>query len=417
MNGWPRIIVHADMDAFYAAVEQRDEPDLRGKPILIGPRSHRGVVLTASYEARPYNVGSGMPVAEARRRCPEAIMVPPNFSKYQAVSAQVMQIFGDFSPKVEALSLDEAFIDMSGAEHIFGPPQTMGKKIKDAVYQATGLHISVGISGTKYVAKVASAWEKPQGLTVVAAAEAKAWLAPMPVSRLWGVGKKTAPRLNELGFFTIGDIAEQHPAALENLLGRQGVALHALANAQDPRQVSRGRGAKSIGSDRTLNTDITDPQEIKLHLRRAAERVARRLRGKTYCAQGVRIRLKTTAFQMLSRQKKLPQPLDTADGIYQHACQLLKEMDHPGPFRLVGLAVFDLDWAAHAGQGDLFTDQAPRELETTVDKLIERFGQQTLMRASDLLDHGTVAKNGMNLDFLDFRDGERVAHPASKTNQ
>ena len=167
MGSWRRIIVHADLDAFYAAVEQLDDPSLRGKPVLVGPNSYRGVVLTASYEARPYGVGSAMPVAEARRRCPHAIMVPPRVERYEEVSKQVMDVFGDFSPAVEPLSLDEAFLDMSGAEYLFGPPATMGRKIKAAVFEATRLNVSVGISGSKYVAKVASAHGKPDGLIVV----------------------------------------------------------------------------------------------------------------------------------------------------------------------------------------------------------------------------------------------------------
>ncbi|MCB1692794.1 MAG: DNA polymerase IV, partial [Pseudomonadales bacterium] len=287
MDAWPRIVVHADMDAFYAAVEQLDNPSLRGKPILVGPNSYRGVVLTASYEARKYRVGSAMPVAEARRRCPQAIMVEPRFERYVEISRQVMDIFGDFSPKVEALSLDEAFLEMTGAAHIFGSPIEMGRKIKQAVKSATGLDVSVGISGTKYVAKVASAHEKPDGLTVVPQALAPAWLAPLPVTRLWGVGRKTAPRLLDLGLATIGDVARADPAFLVRHLGGSGRHFFDLANAQDPRDVQRGRASKSIGSDRTLSRDISDPEEILRHLRRSAERIARRVREKGYVARGV----------------------------------------------------------------------------------------------------------------------------------
>ena len=207
MNAWPCVVVHADMDAFYAAVEQLDNPSLRGKPVLVGPNSNRGVVLTASYEARPFGVGSAMPVAEARRRCPRAIFVAPRFDRYQELSQRIMDVFADFSPKVEALSLDEAFLDMSGAERLFGTPTEMGRKIKAAVLDATGLHVSVGVSGSKYVAKVASAHDKPDGLTVVSPGAAKSWLAPLPVSKLWGAGNKTVPRLQALGLLTIGDVA------------------------------------------------------------------------------------------------------------------------------------------------------------------------------------------------------------------
>jgi DNA polymerase-4 len=181
------------MDAFYAVLEQLDNPDLRGKPVLVGSRNKPGFVLTASYEAHHYLVGSAMAVVEAFPCCPNAIMIEPSFARYQEISEQMMDIFGGFSPQVETLSLDEAFLDMTGAEHFFGAPDAMGKKIKAAVLEATGLHISVGVSGTKYVAKVASAHDKPDGLTVVPQEHAVEWLAPLPITRLWGVGKKTVP--------------------------------------------------------------------------------------------------------------------------------------------------------------------------------------------------------------------------------
>src|SRR5262245_23250977 len=253
MDTWRRIIVHADLDAFYAAVEQLDDPSLRGKPVLVGPNSYRGVVLTASYEARPYGVGSAMPMAEARRRCPHALIVPPRFERYEEVSRQVMDVFGDFSPAVEPLSLDEAFLDMSGSQRIFGSPEVIGRKIKDAVLAATRLHVSVGVSGTKYVAKVASAHGKPNGLIVVPPQHAVDWLAPLPVDRLWGVGAKTAPRLHALGLVTIGDIAASDERALALRLGSAGSHFYQLAHGMDPRHVNRGRTARSIGSDRTLS--------------------------------------------------------------------------------------------------------------------------------------------------------------------
>ena len=413
MEFWPRIVVHADMDAFYAAVEQLDDPTLRGKPVLVGPNSHRGVVLTASYEARPYGVGSAMPVAEARRRCPDAVMVSPRFERYEQISKQVMNIFGDFSPAVEPLSLDEAFLDMSGSKHIFGPPKTIGEKIKDAVKEATELDISVGISATKYVAKVASAYGKPNGLTVVPLERAVEWLAPLPVSRLWGVGKKTAPKLHNLGFKTIGDIAAADQRELKLRLGAAGEHYYQLAHGMDPRRVSRGRTAKSIGSDRTLSRDISDRTEIERHLRRAAERIARRVRAKHYVARGIRVRLKTAQFAMLTRQMHLPKPDDTADVFFAVAKKLLDRFDHPGPFRLVGMAAFDLDWRQQPRQSDLFDDRRQRHLETAIDDLIDRFGKGAVVRAKDLVHGGTISDNGMNLDFLDYRDGERVSRPGS----
>ncbi|MDA0791361.1 MAG: DNA polymerase IV [Proteobacteria bacterium] len=411
MDRWPRIVVHADMDAFYAAVEQRDHPELRGKPVLIGPNSYRGVVLTASYEARPFGVGSAMPVAEARRRCPAAIMVPPNFDRYQTVSKQIMDIFADFSPSVEAISLDEAFLDMTGAEHLFGSPVEMGRKLKAAVFEATELHISVGISGTKYVAKVASAFDKPNGLTIVPQQDAVDWLAPLPVSRLWGVGRKTAPRLTALGLHTIGDVAAADEAFLRSHLGSAGIHFHELAHARDPRRVLRGRGASSIGSDRTLDQDVSTRQDILVHLRRSAERIARRMRAKDYVAGGIRVRLKTSQHELLTRQRHLSRPDDTAEAFLDVGRQLLDEFHHPGPFRLVGMAAFDLSWRTGPAQMDLFSDGATRQLETTIDDLIKRFGKGVVTRARDLGHPGTVSDSGIDLDFMDYRDGERVSRP------
>ena len=400
VDAWPRIVVHADMDAFYAAVEQLDDPRLRGKPVLVGPRSRRGVVLAASYEARRWGVGSAMPVALARRRCPEAVTVPPRFERYLEISERVMRVFADFSPKVEALSLDEAFLDMSGAEGLFGPPAEMGRRIKDAVRHATGLTISVGVSSTKHVAKVASAAEKPDGLTVVAPNRAKAWLAPLPVARLWGAGPKTVPRLAALGLRTIGDVAASDSALLEQHLGGLGARFHALANGWDSRPVRRRRQAGSIGSDRTLMADVSARREIERHLRRAAERIGRRVRAKGCVARGVRVRLKTSGFRMLTRQTRLRRPAHLGSEFLAAAKHLLGQFDHPGPFRLVGMAVYDLARRETPWQLDLFEDASRHRLETTVDALVGRFGSGAVVRARDLRHPGTVT-NGVNLDFMD----------------
>lgn len=417
MMTWPRIVVHADMDAFYAAVEQLDNPELRGKPVLVGPNSRRGVVLTASYEARPFRVGSAMPMAQARQRCPQAIIVPPRFERYKEVSAQVMDIFADFSPSVEPISLDEAFLEMTGASHLFGEPEQIGRRLKAQVLDATGLHISVGISATKYVAKVASGHDKPNGLTVVAPDQARAWLSTMPVNRLWGVGSKTADKLNRLGYFRIGDIADADERRLLKQLGASGRHFHELANARDPRRVERGRSTRSIGSERTLTDDITHPDDIRHHLRQSAERIARRLRKKNYVAGGIRVRLKTNRFELLTRQAKLQLPADTADTLFQAGSRLLDTFPAGLSYRLVGMAAYDLDWRAQAVQADLFEARPARELETTIDSLINRFGPGVLRRARDLEPGKTVATGEVNLDFLDYQDGERVSRPRRSDEQ
>lgn len=397
---WPTIVAHADMDAFYASVEQFDDPTLRARPVLVGPRSGRGVVLTASYEARPYGVGSAMPMAKALRLCPGAVVVPPRFDRYEAVSKRLMATLTDFSPRVEAISLDEAFVDMSGAEHLFGSPWVMAEKIRAAIREATGLPASVGISGTKYVAKVASGLAKPNGVEVVAPEEAAAWLAPMPVSRLWGAGPVTQERLKSVGLRRIGDLAEADPALLARCLGSAGEHFRSLARGDDVRQVARRRNARSMGSDRTLNRDVSDRREIARHLERAADHLGGRLRRKRFLAHGVRIRLKTGDFKLLSRQRHIL-PTDAGGDLLAGALQLLDRFPHAGPFRLVGLAVFDLESAGEPVQLGLFDGGGrQRRLEVTIDEVNERFGQGAVRRARDVT--GTlVSPTTPTLDFVE----------------
>jgi len=380
---WPRIVAHADMDAFYAAIEQLDDASLRGRPLLVGPPSARGVVLTASYEARPYGVGSAMPMAKARRMCPNAVIIPPRFDRYQEVSATIMRVFSDFSPDVEALSLDEAFLDMTGSEQLFGDPESIGRRLKAAIRDATGgLTASLGLSVTKYVAKVASAFQKPDGLTVVPPEEAKAWLAPLSVSWLWGAGPKTQARLHQLGLHTIGDVAHADPRFLSTKLGSTGVHFHTLAHAEDPRAVIGRRASKSIGSEHTLDEDVHNKADIRFHLRRSADTVARRLRKKNSAAFGVGIKLKTTEFQILTRQHRLSEPTDVAERLYAVGVALLDHVDHPGPFRLIGLVAYDLVDIDDVAQLDLFSTLArQRKLEVAIDGLADRFGTNVVYRA------------------------------------
>ncbi len=405
--------MHADMDAFYASVEQLDRPELRGKPILVGPPTGRGVVLTASYEARPWGVGSAMPMARARRKCPQAIVVPPRFERYTEASRQVMEVFEDFSPDVEAISLDEAFVEMTGAEGLFGTPGAMGRRIKEAVKEATGgLTISVGISGTKYVAKVASAFRKPDGLTVVPQDKAQAFLAPLPVSKLWGVGPVTEAKLVEAGYTTIGTLAATDPRVLERRLGSLGPHLHRLAHAQDPRRVEGRRSARSVGSERTLAEDISDRAAIVEHLRRSADGIGRRLRRRNLRARGIRVKLKTSSFQLLTRQRLLPEATDVAARLLEAALPLLQEFPYDEPFRLVGLAAYDLIEEGAPQQLDLFGLSAKRrDLEQALDGLRGRFGDGTVGRASD---HGRRDQGAPNLDYMHDEEAaarREAAHP------
>ena len=401
---WPRIVAHADMDAFYAAIEQLDDASLRGRPLLVGPPSARGVVLTASYEARPYGVGSAMPMAKARQMCPNAVIIPPRFDRYQEVSATIMRVFSDFSPDVEALSLDEAFLDMTGSEQLFGDPESIGRRLKAAIRDATGgLTASLGLSVTKYVAKVASAFQKPDGLTVVPPEEAKAWLAPLSVSWLWGAGPKTQARLHQLGLHTIGDVAHADPRFLSTKLGSTGVHFHTLAHAEDPRAVIGRRASKSIGSEHTLDEDVHNKADIRFHLRRSADTVARRLRKKNSAAFGVGIKLKTAEFQILTRQHRLSEPTDVAERLYAVGVALLDHVDHPGSFRLIGLVAYDLVDIDDVAQLDLFSTLArQRKLEVAIDGLADRFGTNVVYRADDL-NKPPRTRLAQTLDVVDDR--------------
>lgn len=379
---WPKTIVHADMDAFYAAVEQRDRPELRGKPVIVGGTGRRGVVCTASYEARPFGVHSAMPTAEARRLCPNAIYLSPDFERYKAASDKVMAAFERFSPAVEPLSLDEAFLDVSGSEGIFGSPAEIGRRIKEAVVEATdGLTVSVGVASTKFVAKVASDFKKPDGLTVVPPDEVRAFLWPLPITRLWGVGPKSAPLLEALGLGTMGDVAAASESFLVSKLGALGAHIHHLSLGEDDREVEPDREAKSIGSEVTLEEDALGPEEIKPHLRRAAAIVARRLRKEGLRASGLRVKLKTFRFRLVTRQKPLSPPADSEKDLYREACVLLSEFDLSVPMRLAGLAAYDLAPAGRPVQVGLFEDEkhdAKRRLDRTLDTLRERFGEDAV---------------------------------------
>ena len=327
-----------------------------------------------------------MPMALARRKCPNALIIPPRFDRYQQVSKMIMGAFADFSPLVEALSLDEAFLDMTGSEELFGAPELIGHRLKVAIRDVTGgLTASVGLSATKYVAKIASAFHKPDGLTVVPPEGAKAWLAPFPVSRLWGVGPKTQDRLHQLGLRTIGSVAGADPKFLSAKLGSAGLHFYTLARAVDPRPVLGSRMSKSIGSENTLDRDVSEKPDIKFHMRRSADVIGRRLRQKNYLASGVGLKLKTARFQLISRRHRLGEPTDVAQKLYSVGVDLLKNVDHAGPFRLIGLVAYDLVGHDDFAQPDLFnTLGRHRQLEVAIDRLAERFGINIVQRAGDL---------------------------------
>jgi DNA polymerase-4 len=400
------------MDAFYASVEQLDNPALRGQPVLVGPLSGRGVVLTASYEARPYQVGSAMPMAIARKRCPDGVVVPPRFERYRELSAAVMNVFRDFSPQVEAISLDEAFLDMTGCEHIFGTPQQLGTQLKQAIEAATGgLKASVGISNSKFIAKVASGYRKPDGLTIVPPAVTREWLAPQSVKVLWGAGPKTQRKLAQLQLDTVGDIAAADPGWLEAKLGKTGLRFHALARGDDHRPVQSGRPAKSLSSERTLNHDTADLNLIRMHLRKAAETVAQRLRKASLEAGGIRVKMRRADFGIVSSQRRLTQPTATTQVICDAAEALTESLLVHGPFRLIGIGVYDLEVPDTTRQLDfgIGDNERGNRLDRVLDQVAVRFGPGVVRRARQL-DGETVLDESSDLDFLNqdyYARGER----------
>ncbi len=388
MSDWSRIIMHADMDAFFAAIEQLDDPSLRGRPLLIGHPGRRGVVATASYEARPYGVGSAMPMALARKRCPEAVVVPPRLGRYAEVSGKVMDTFGRFSPCVEPLSLDEAFLDMSGTVGLHGPPEQMGARLKQAVFEATGgLTVSVGVAATKYVAKVASDFEKPDGCTIVPLEDTLSFLWPLPISRLWGLGPKGQERVSALGCRTIGDVARAERERLERALGSLGTHIHELAHGDDPRPVIPHHDPKSVGAEQTLEEDVRGAEAIRPFLLASADRVARRLRASSLSAGGVRVKLKTASFRLHTRQRSLAFPTSHAGDLFEASLALLDNFDLREPMRLVGIAAYDLREGEGPAQADLFAEEERKEdgrLDQAIDEVVARFGGRALRRGSEL---------------------------------
>ena len=349
-------MLHLDLDAFFAAVEQRDKPSLRGRPVVVGGTGRRGVVATASYEARAFGVGSAMPTGEARRRCPNAAYLAPRFGAYTAASHAVMALLRELSPLVEQLSLDEAYVDLGPTRPGIGPGRARGvaEDLRARVLAATGLTASVGVATNRLVAKIASDLDKPDGLRVVEAGEEAATLAPLPVRRLPGVGTVTQERLVRHGLRTIGDVAAADAAELVGLVGRaHGAALHAHARGLDDRPVVPEREAKSVSAENTFATDLTDRRELAGHLRRMTDRVAGRLQRDGVSGRTVTIKLRRYDFSTLSRSSTLTHATDDLREILATATGLLDAVDVADGVRLLGVGVSGL---SEYSQQDLLAD-------------------------------------------------------------
>jgi DNA polymerase-4 len=367
------------MDAFYASVEQRDLPELRGKPVIVGGHPTRGVVLAASYEVRPMGVRSAMPMAIALRKAPQAIVVPPRMDAYQNASEAVFRILGSVTPLVEPLSLDEAFLDVSDSAKLFGSAATIAATLRARIAAEVGLPSSAGIAAVKFAAKIASDLAKPNGQKEVPADETREFIAPLPVSRLWGVGKKTEVLLLALGLRRVADIASVDPEWLEREISG-GRSLWELACGIDPRPVIPDREAKSIGAEDTFEEDLADKATLLPHLHGQALRVGRRLRAAVRRTAVVQLKLKMADFTLLTRQTTLATPTDDGQVIYQTAAALLAAERLAGKVRLVGVSAHNL--TGQEGQLSLWgADRRASALNRTLDQIADKFGEGTVTTA------------------------------------
>ena len=383
-------ILHADMDAFYAAVEQRDHPELRGLPVIVGGRSNRGVVLTASYEARVYGVHSAMPGVHARRLCPDGIFVPPRMEHYAKVAAQIRLVFAEFTPLVEPLSLDEAFLDVTASLRLFRSALDIGQQLKRRLHDVTELAASVGIGPTKMIAKIASSPSKPDGLLEVTPDQVERFLRALPVNQLWGVGPTTQARLAQMGIATVAALADADPALLERRFGRMGPALWELAHGRDSGVVNPQRQRKSYGEESTFERDVRDGEPIRRAIIEHAEAVGRRLRADACRGRTVTLKMKLAQrfapgkYPILTRSLTLPAPSDDGKAIADAALSLWNAAHAGKTVRLIGVSVSGID-AAEAGQLPLFVSkdrQRRAALNRAVDRLAERFGDTVVMRGA-----------------------------------
>ncbi len=378
---WTRIILHVDLDAFFAAVEQRDHPELRGKPVIVGGGGphDRGVVSTASYEARVFGVHSAMSLREAGRRCPHGIFLAVDGARYQEASKAVMTVLRRFTPLVEPISIDEAFLDVTGSRALFGDGETIGRRIKDEVKAVVGLTISVGVATTKLVAKVASDLQKPDGLVVVQPGDEAAFLAPLGISRLWGVGEKSAIALREYGVRTIGDLAALPADLLVRRFGKHGGSLAHRAKGIDDDPVGDRDAAKSIGHEHTFDVDTADREIIERTLLGMAEGVAGRLRDSGVRATTITVKIRDTTFRTITRQRTLPDPTDLTEPIFRTALELARPEVRGVRIRLLGVTASGL---GEREQLSLFADDArKRQVTAAADEVRHRFGERAITRA------------------------------------
>lgn len=375
-----RWIIHIDMDAFFASVEQRDHPEYQGKPVIVGGLGTRGVVSTASYEARVFGVHSAMPMSEARRLCPQGIVVPGDHEKYARVSERIRTIFDRFSPLVEPISLDEAFLDVAGMTGLYAGPIDIAMKIKEAIKKEENLTASAGVAPNKFLAKIASDLKKPDGLVIVRPGEEAEFLKDLPVSRLWGAGKVTVQHLYALGIQTIGQLAKADVKLLTKKLGKAGQDLFSLAQGQDQREVVAEADPKSVGREVTFDKDIKTREDIETQLLALSEKVGWRLRRMGCSGRTVTLKIRFASFVTITRSKTLIEPTSLDNTIFSTARELWQKVNMWEGIRLIGIYVSHFQLEDH--QLSLFPGQEEKALlmMRTVDKLKEKFGEGVVTR-------------------------------------
>jgi len=384
-----RVIVHVDMDAFYASVEALDDPSLEGRAVIVGGLGPRGVVATANYKARTFGVHSAMPMARARRLCPQASFIRPRMERYREKSREVFGVFAEFTPLIEGLSLDEAFLDVTGSLKLFGGPLEIAQRIKGRVRAETGLTASVGIAQNKFLAKLASDARKPDGLLWLQPSDVRPFLDPMPVARLWGIGKQTAPKLKALGILTIGQLRRADSTVLQPVLGKRIEHFQQLARGEDRRAVEPDQADLSISHEVTFDTDIRDPAELLAELQRQTESVAMRLRDHGLMARTVVVKIRDGGFHTVTRSRSLRACSSSTRTLYRMARALFENWrnDHRAtPLRLLGVGVTGLEPGGPGEQaaGDRLDSRGEQDIDRVSDQINRRFGEAGLVHAQTL---------------------------------
>ena len=387
-----RVILHIDMDAFYASVEQMDNPTLKGRPVIVGGTSHRGVVSAASYEAREFGVRSAMPIFKAKQRCPDGVYLPVRMNRYQEVSRQVMEILKRFSPLVEQVSIDEAYMDISGVDRLLGLPIDMGLEVKRSIRETTSLTCSIGIAPNKFLAKVASDLHKPDGLTIIPPEKVPKFIEKLPIEKVPGVGKKTVQTLHKMKVLTLGDVQNLSERELLKKTGKFGERLLALSRGIDETPVLAHMASKSISSEKTLSVDTNDKEILKKRLLIQSEMVGKRAREKGLKGTTVTLKLKRADFKQLTRRVTIEEATHSTNTIYEQGLKLLAQVKAPTKFRLIGIGLSNLVPVADIPrQLSLFGKTEPNDrswenVERAMDAIKERFGRDAIKRGGLLKD-------------------------------